>query len=136
MTANLTTDDKFVMVLKARPTWQKGRYNFPGGKLEEAELIFAAASREFAEETAIKIRPSKWFKSAELVGLDWTVYVMRTSERIDETLLSGQPDEPVTVHRLEEIIESPHMYIENVAWLAAHYMDHAAPLIRATYEGA
>ena len=42
-----------LLVEKQRPAWQVGRYNLPGGKIEEDETIHEAAIRELYEETGI-----------------------------------------------------------------------------------
>jgi ADP-ribose pyrophosphatase YjhB (NUDIX family) len=43
-----------LLIRKNRPDWQAGRYNLPGGKIEDGETIHEAASRELFEETNIK----------------------------------------------------------------------------------
>lgn len=46
---------KVALIKKNRPEWQKGRFNMPGGHVEHGENKFDAASREFYEETGVKI---------------------------------------------------------------------------------
>lgn len=43
-----------VLIKKARPTWQRGRLNGVGGKIEPGETSITAMEREFAEETGYK----------------------------------------------------------------------------------
>lgn len=44
-----------ITVLKDRPAWQAGFYNFPGGHVEEDETFIDAAVRELKEETNISV---------------------------------------------------------------------------------
>lgn len=43
------------MVRKARPPWQAGKLNLPGGKLQDGETYHAALVREFQEETGLNL---------------------------------------------------------------------------------
>ena len=40
-----------LLIEKKHPAWQAGRFNLPGGKIEDEETIHEAASRELLEET-------------------------------------------------------------------------------------
>ena len=53
--------DSVVMVLKKRPTWQAGKLNGVGGRIEKGENATDAMVREFAEEAGLKLR-------------DWNLY--------------------------------------------------------------
>ena len=43
--------DQTLLILKKNPKWQRGRFNLPGGKIEEGETPEEAATRELKEET-------------------------------------------------------------------------------------
>ena len=45
--------DKFLLIEKNRPEFQKGRYNLIGGKVERGETYTDAAIRELEEESGI-----------------------------------------------------------------------------------
>ena len=49
-----------VLIRKARPEWQKGKLNVPGGKVEENEPPLFAMTREWVEETGIVTDPLEW----------------------------------------------------------------------------
>jgi 8-oxo-dGTP pyrophosphatase MutT (NUDIX family) len=49
-----------VLQQKARPGWQHGRLNCPGGKANDDETGPQAMSREFHEETGLLIEPRDW----------------------------------------------------------------------------
>lgn len=107
---------QFVFVEKMRPDWQKGKYNFPGGKLEAEDVdIQSAAQREFLEETGVNIAASDWQQIATLEGQGYVVYVMKTAQ-----LVSGadtQTDEIVKGYFPETVMYTAHNFIENCGWL-------------------
>lgn len=47
------TGQQVLLTQKARPTWQAGKWNGIGGKIEPNETSLAAMHREFQEETGI-----------------------------------------------------------------------------------
>jgi 8-oxo-dGTP pyrophosphatase MutT (NUDIX family) len=49
------TDDlrRVALILKNRPIWQNGKYNFPGGHLERSEGLAKCVAREFLEECGV-----------------------------------------------------------------------------------
>ncbi len=61
-----TTEDSVVLVKKNRPEWQKGFYNFVGGKVEAGEKYIDAMVREFEEETSLRVPQKKWKKFGHL----------------------------------------------------------------------
>lgn len=62
-----------LVVLKKRPDWQAGRYNLPGGKIEEGETPQDAARRELREETGVESDPPRVL--GQVFGNDYTMYV-------------------------------------------------------------
>jgi 8-oxo-dGTP diphosphatase len=53
-----------VLIEKQKPDWQKGRLNGVGGKIEPGETPFEAMTREFEEETGVRVEG--WNKFAVL----------------------------------------------------------------------
>ena len=51
---------KVVLMLKDRPDWQKGKWNFPGGHIEDNEIPEECVTREFKEECNIDSNPKEW----------------------------------------------------------------------------
>jgi 8-oxo-dGTP diphosphatase len=60
--------NRVALILKQRPSWQRGRYNGIGGHVEDGESPRQAMAREFAEETALQTYESDWKKFCTLRG--------------------------------------------------------------------
>jgi 8-oxo-dGTP pyrophosphatase MutT (NUDIX family) len=65
-------NDRVLLIEKKRPTWQAGRLNLVGGKVEPNETILAAAQREFLEETGCTIDHIK--EVGKISGRDFVVH--------------------------------------------------------------
>lgn len=63
-----------ILIEKKRPSWQRGKLNGVGGKIESGETPHHAMKREFKEETGMCIRRKKWNRMVVLVGADWKVH--------------------------------------------------------------
>lgn len=59
-----------LLIEKARPSWQSGRLNGIGGKIENGEGALEAISREMCEETGVDVDGTEWVVFAELVYRD------------------------------------------------------------------
>lgn len=51
---------RVLLILKTKPKWQAGKFNLPGGSIEEGEDCFQCVAREFKEETNIDIPDKDW----------------------------------------------------------------------------
>jgi 8-oxo-dGTP pyrophosphatase MutT (NUDIX family) len=59
--ALFTPDYKRVLlILKTKPDWQKGKFNLPGGSIEDGETCFECVAREFKEETDLDLPADNW----------------------------------------------------------------------------
>ena len=111
---------RVLLVRKARPNWQKGKLNGIGGHIEPGETPEQAMSREFAEETGIRI--DYWRCFATLIGKTddkpWEVfwYVSAVAQSADYKLIS-QPDEPVGWYPLNTCRETMPPVMPNLHWL-------------------
>lgn len=59
--------DAVALIRKARPDWQKGRWNGIGGKREPGEDGPTAMAREFREETGMITHPGQWRVAGQLI---------------------------------------------------------------------
>lgn len=63
-----------LLIEKQKPEWQKGKLNFPGGKVEHAEALQLCIAREFNEETGLSIPPDQWLGIGEINGHGYDCY--------------------------------------------------------------
>src|ERR1039457_2090829 len=64
-----------LLLKKARPAWQFGRFNGIGGKIESGETSFDAMVRECREEIGLTI--AHWKEFVILKGRDWQVHFFK-----------------------------------------------------------
>ena len=57
--------DRVALIRKNRPSWQAGKLNGIGGKVEPGESALQALEREFAEETGVTLAAHKWQQIAQ-----------------------------------------------------------------------
>ncbi len=62
--------DRMLVIRKARPAWQAGRFNGIGGKIEPGETPLQAMIREAGEEAALVV---EWEHVAILKGDDFRI---------------------------------------------------------------
>jgi 8-oxo-dGTP pyrophosphatase MutT (NUDIX family) len=62
--------ERVLLLQKQRPDWQKGRFNFPGGKLELGESVSECIAREFEEETGAVIPATSWHHIGRIENSD------------------------------------------------------------------
>lgn len=79
---------ELVLIEKNRgPSSVVGRFNGPGGRIEEGETPEIAASREFLEETGVEIRSDEWSLVATITFPNCTVSYLSariSTERLHE----------------------------------------------------
>lgn len=111
----------FVLLLeKNRPTWQAGRLNGVGGKVDRDEEPADAMLREWKEETRLDWSPT-WHHFATQRGTDYEVAFYRA--RVQDPLghyIGRRNDvgERFELHRLDSLLaHEPHRLIPNLRWL-------------------
>ena len=102
-----------LLVQKLRPAWQVGRYNLPGGKIEENETIHEAAVRELQEETNIKADHVRIMGTIE--AEDCTVYVCECTYDVSDpgNDAASMTDECVLWMPLTDALRDP-LLIDNL----------------------
>jgi 8-oxo-dGTP diphosphatase len=69
-----------LLIEKQKPSWQRGKFNGIGGKVEEGETSMMAMCREFNEETGID--NSLWDYVVSIYGEDWHVDVFTIKDDV------------------------------------------------------
>jgi len=70
------SDDNIVLIKKNRPDFQKDKFNFVGGHVEENEAPKDCMVREFAEETGVLTSKDMWKYLGKLERKDdFTVFI-------------------------------------------------------------
>lgn len=115
------------LIRKSKPAWQAGKLNGIGGGIEQGEAPVAAMVREFQEETEVATSMDQWKMFCEIGGTNddggqFVVYFFVTTGNLN--LLKLPTEEPVEIHRLEELHSQRTDMIENLAWLLALAVDH------------
>lgn len=95
-------DRRVALIRKAKPEWQKGRFNGIGGKIEEGESPAEAMAREFREETGVD-DSIPWEEYASLQdGRGWVIYFFRAHAPYELLKRAEQNStdfaEPVSLH--------------------------------------
>ncbi len=107
---------KVVLIEKRRPTWQAGKLNGVGGKIETGESPHDAMLREFSEETGLTVL--SWSRVLLLRGRDWRVHFFRAFGVPDAT--ETTTDERVGVFRTAQL---PDNVLPNLRWLIPMCLD-------------
>src|ERR1700741_4146159 len=64
--AVVVRDRRFLLVRRANPP-DRGRWGFPGGRIEPGETVIAAVRREVREETAVTVEPIVPFTTVDVI---------------------------------------------------------------------
>lgn len=106
----LSHDRRYVLLIrKARPSWQRGKLNAVGGKVDPGETPRQAMAREFSEEAGVLTRPEHWghFATLEFAGgsrvlFFRTILADDTMAGFDGVLSGPQPDEPIRLYPVKD----------------------------------
>lgn len=112
-----STRNKVVLIKKNRPKWQSGRYNGVGGKFEEKDSCYEAAmTREFFEETGVKIPKEKWKLFCQYFWSEGFVCFYSCHDEYDQYFpyVKTVTDEELGIFDVSEL---PHNKIYNLNWL-------------------
>jgi 8-oxo-dGTP diphosphatase len=117
--------ENVVLVMKNRPSWQAGKYNGVGGKIEPGEWHYDAMIREFREETGFETNPGDWHEYACLTGTvdgpddQFTVgfYWCKKSMKEMVEKISTKTDENIYIVDVKYVHQDPSKFIENLPWL-------------------
>lgn len=97
--------ERVALVRKKRPTWQVGRLNAIGGKIESFDLTTVDAMiREFSEETGVLTRAHEWTPVAVLEGPEFQVNFYAAFSDSGLGLVRTAEDEVIEVFSTSEVL--------------------------------
>lgn len=102
-----------VLIKKERPEWQKGKYNLPGGHIEEGETALECVRREFIEETGVAIDTWKHIGRIDNTGSYFVDFFAAFAWPNYPELLN-ETDEHTSWHSIYHL---PNNCISNLYWL-------------------
>lgn len=88
------TGKQVALIRKTKPTWQAGKLNGIGGKVEIGEGFRTAMAREFYEETGVMTDPGDWRGFGVLNHNGHLVYLFESTGHPDEQLQQTTEEEP------------------------------------------
>lgn len=105
---------RVVLLWKEKPSWQKGKLNGVGGKIELDETPVDAMRREFKEETGINHK--QWYDLVAITGDGWRVYFFYAVGKENEfeyaRTVELEEVAKIDIDRLDD-----YAYISNLRWL-------------------
>jgi 8-oxo-dGTP diphosphatase len=113
--------DFIALIKKARPAWQKDRYNGLGGKVKPGETWEQACHREFQEEGEGIIPADRWRRIA--------VFHCENGDTVHFAAFSGnfklvtRTDEPVGFFSVAVAQDQGFPLIDNLRWLIPMALD-------------
>jgi 8-oxo-dGTP diphosphatase len=111
-----STFEQVVLIWKNKPSWQKGKLNGVGGKIEKGEPPLNAMRREFHEEAGIL--HNEWVDLIILTGTDWRVYFFCAIGKVNEfEYAETKEDEEVAKIEINRLLANEYAHIQNLEWL-------------------
>jgi 8-oxo-dGTP pyrophosphatase MutT (NUDIX family) len=99
--------DQVLLLKKIKgPEGIAGKWNAPGGKIEDGETSLAAIMRETIEETGLVIAPHDWLKFHHFIRMDGNEVVFYTAIIPDDQVFSQIEAEVLELKAVEDIVLS------------------------------
>lgn len=113
--------DEVLLIKKNRPEWQKGMYNFPGGKIEKSETAYECISREFYEECGIKVPIFSWKRILHIINRpNYNIDVFVTTQDDKYGVIRNMEDETLEWFYVDRL---PNNIIFNLRWMVPYALD-------------
>ena len=106
--------ENVLLVGKTHPEWQKGKFNGPGGRIEEGETPVQCMAREMKEEADLSIAEADWKEIAVIEGNDIEVVFFATEYKDEKSDAISMTEEKVGWFKSNEL---PPNVISNLRWL-------------------
>jgi len=123
MVVGFVFDEKLLnvaLIRKNKPKWQEGKLNGVGGKVRETEDYHEAMTREFEEETGVKIK--RWRTLAVFTIQEVYLYFFYAVLEISLfSKIKSMTDEPVVIANVDPL---PSIVVPNLKWLIPMCFDN------------
>ena len=111
-----------VLIKKNKPTWQAGRLNGVGGKVQDGELWANGMAREFREETGVTIPAHAWQHTVTLFNEHFECWFFRAFSPEARNVKTVEQEE-VRLHHIQDVVSGYLPVIDNLHWLIPLQLD-------------
>lgn len=105
--AAIVRDGRVLAAKRTRPAAAAGRWEFPGGKVEDGESAEEALIREIAEELGVTVEVHRWLAGSASIGTAYELTVALAA------IVAGEP-QPVEHDRVRWLTAAE---LDAVDWL-------------------
>ena len=106
---------RIALILKNRPDWQAGKFNFPGGHIELNEPSNNCVIREFKEECGINTTYDDWKHIGRIINKEhYVVEIFTAIQDVEHGEITTMEDQKVTWIDIDKL---PENIISNLFWL-------------------
>lgn len=117
-----TDRTQLALVQKEKPDWQKGRWNGIGGKIEEGENPIDCMTREFEEETGVRIPPESW-EEVVVLHNDWFECHFFRAFSDNVHFVETREAETISLWDVTRVLSGYCNVINNLRWLVPLMLD-------------
>lgn len=112
--------DKVLLIHKLKPSWQMGKINGVGGKIEVGEETLACMLRETQEECGLQTDSDKWIYLGDMHSKEWNIEVFGYihNGNLDDAM--SMESEQVEWFKIKDL---PKNMLTNLNWLIAFALD-------------
>lgn len=122
---------RVLLIHKNRPTWQRGKLNGLGGKVETDETALDCIVREVREESGLQIEPDRWFEIGVMTSEAWYVTCFTCVYHGAQEDAYSVTDEQV---EWMDVNALPASVISNLMWLIPLCRDRLSEANTFTFE--
>lgn len=122
--AVIESEGKYLIARRAVHKAQGGKWEFPGGEVEENESFEDALAREFMEEFGVKLSVDDVLLTAQHNYPDIEINLVAMSARTEETITSSTDHDRIEWVDLEELSGYP---LSDADLAVLHYLRFGKP---------